>query len=177
VVPVDPDDVPVIVFPPKSPTVLPSTTSTTIFNSRDPEFTGRPSGGTGTTGSSSGDDDPTTTAGGSGDVVLQPKVAVKTIPSARLLVDDGGGSPDGGQPSGAEVAVTDADGATRVVPAPAGGGASSEEASGPVATTRTGLTRSLSDSVSSPIGGLLVAALVSFVVAGAYCGWLLLARR
>jgi hypothetical protein len=52
-----------------------------------------------------------------------------------------------------------------------------EPAAAPVAARRTGLTRSLPEAVRSPLGGILLAALVSFVVAGSYCGWLLLARR
>jgi hypothetical protein len=169
--------VPVIVFPPKVPTVLPpgtSSSTTTIFDSDDPEFRpGTSSGSTGTTGSG-GSDDPTTTDGVSG-VVLEPKVAVKTIPSALGLVVARGSDPSGGQPSGVEVAAAETDGSARVAAAPSADG--SDEAAGPVATSRTGLTRRLSDSVSSPLGGLLIAALVSFVVAGSYCGWLLLARR
>jgi hypothetical protein len=110
----------------------------------DPEFRpGTSSGSTGTTGSG-GSDDPTTTDGVSG-VVLEPKVAVKTIPSALGLVVARGSDPSGGQPSGVEVAAAETDGSARLAAAPSADG--SEEAAGPVATSRTGLTRRLSDSI------------------------------
>jgi hypothetical protein len=153
----------VIVFPPKSPT-----TTTTIYNSSDPEFTG-------STGSSA-PDDPTTTEGASPSGVLVPKVAVKTIPSALALAAGEERGPDGGSPSSAEVAGSSSGDSARLISA-ADAGDRAEQAAAPVASRRTGLTRDLPEAVRSPLGGILLAALVSFVVAGSYCGWLLLARR
>jgi hypothetical protein len=46
-----------------------------------------------------------------------------------------------------------------------------------VAARTTGSSRSIPEPLRSPLGGVLVAALVAFVAGGSYCGWLLLGGR
>jgi hypothetical protein len=169
VTPIDPDDVPVIVFPPKDPTALPPGTVTTVD---DPD---EPSGSTGTTGGRA-DDDPTTTGAPAG-TLLEPKVAVKTIPEALgLVVAQGGSGPaPGGGADGPPAADVEGTGTARLVSA-SGDGERADEAAAP-ATRSTGTSRGLPEPLTSPLGGILLAALVSFVVAGSYCGWLLLGGR
>jgi hypothetical protein len=100
-------------------------------------------------------------------------VAVKTIPSAgRPAVDGEAGSSDGSE-QGAEAGETRS---TRLISAPAPA-EPSEGGATPVAARSTGTSRTIPEPLRSPLGGVLVAALVAFVAGGSYCGWLLLGGR
>jgi hypothetical protein len=97
-------------------------------------------------------------------------VAVKTIPEAIGL----GGDAEVAAPGESEAGPA-ATGTARLVSAPADDGRS-DEAAAP-ATRSAGTSSGLPEPLTSPLGGVLLAALVSFVVAGSYCGWLLLGGR
>jgi hypothetical protein len=103
-------------------------------------------------------------------VELAPKVAVKTISDALVPAAEGGAPADG------RTDAVPAEGATaRLISAPAVG--LSEESAAPAAVQEARATHGLPAPLSSPLGGVLVVALVSFVVAGSYCTWLLLFGR
>jgi hypothetical protein len=170
---VDPVDVPVITFPPK--------TVDTTTTSDDPGSSSSSSGSSSSSSASSASStsgarrsgDPSTTDAPDGTVALPPKVAVKTIPSAgRPAVDGEAGSSEvGGEGTGAGDTRT-----TRLISAPAPA-EPSEGGATPVAARTAGSSRSIPEPLRSPLGGVLVAALVAFVAGGSYCGWLLLGGR
>jgi hypothetical protein len=171
-----PPDVPIIVFPPKVSLVptTPSTGTPTVplapGTSESPSTVDTDTtDGPATTGTSEG---PTTTAGAVvAGAELVPKVAVKTIAEALPADAEGGAA----LVDGRDEAIS-AEGVTaRLIRTPAVG--LSEESAAPAAAQESGADRGLPAPLSSPIGGVLVVALVSFVVAGSYCTWLLLFGR
>jgi hypothetical protein len=116
---------------------------------------------------------PTTTAGAVvAGVELAPKVAVKTVADALPADAEGGAAPVDGR---AEAVATEEGVTARLIRAPAVG--LSDESAAPAAVQESRTTSGLPGPLTSPLGGVLIVALVSFVVAGSYCTWLLLFGR